>query len=833
MFEPREHIVKCLADLTRDADSTFSPIHDLMDYHEKENHKALLVYLDKVLNHSLQGSKPTPSYTHIHFESIDETIIPGIFEFLTVKFFLRYFFSNNTDQENSYLNERLEHIDNILRRDLTLNSGVKGGGRDYKKAIEERKALRKTRNFYAQLKEHSQNSGGTFLPKVLLNVLVKDRIQAEDIFKCRPFAIPISEIDPLNLSYVILNSDKNRDGVDQDLNFIEGEDVFEGIEDVIIFNCEGRTIHKGFNMSSLEELNREGTNFKHLFVISFGNSNDQRLNRLISCLDRVENSYYIRPKGLQFSSYLILQDEIERLTDGRNRSKVAIEFIEGDHLLCQILREQLNEYEELYELYSIKMRNVYSLCLGSDIKQIILDEIFSDDIESPTLISTETKRYLLDIEGTFLSELRATLESILEVVLEKSQEYLVQEIISHGPCRILIPSVIFEHDMFMRSIEMHLNAEGENVLSTWYSYVEIYEEKLIILDYRDTGRFPYQIYPNLLELRLKEGQHGIGYFYDMFFQYNYEFTTYEYNKTLVRNILEHPFRQTFFKWDELVSKIKDQKPERQLFDHLWDMENSYEYSSDRETVVINYSNGTKSYWPSQLFVVSDGNNAHLYTDRAEDLYNEFSENGIALKVQPIDELYKDLNLFRTTDQEEYELLQLKKKYDLNEEELEHRLWKVLLKRKADELDKTELYEDLKDRIEQVGTTLVSRDYFENAWMEPKSDSLIPRSKRVFKVLCEYLGLPKVYYAVMLKKRANDRLASRKSTSKMNRLIADMIHEGLFDQESDRIELEGFIKSHDLEEIGMTDESYKEELITLVDLLKPYLDLKEVKKIELK
>jgi hypothetical protein len=319
----------------------------------------------------------------------------------------------------------------------------------------------------------------------------------------------------------------------------------------------------------------------------------------------------------------------------------------------------------------------------------------------------------------------------------------------------------------------------------------------------------------------------------MFFQYNYEFTTYEYNKTLVKNILAHPFRQTFFKWDELISKINDQKPERQLFDHLWDMENSYEYSSDRETVVINYSNGAKSYWPSQLFVVSDGNNVHLYTDRAEDLYNEFSEKGISLKVQPIDELYKDLNLFRATDQEEYELLQLKKKYDLQDEEFEHRLWKVLLKRKADEVGKTELFEDLKGRIEQVGTTMVSRNYFENAWMEPKSDSLIPRSKRAFKVLCNYLGLPKVYYGVMLKKRANDRLASRKSTSKMNRLIADMIHAGLFDQGSNKIEFEGFIKSHDLEEIGMTVENYKEELVTLVDLLKPYLDLKEVKNIELK
>ena len=833
MFEPREHIVKYLAELTRDTDRAFSSIYDLIEYEEKEDHKELFVYLEKVLNHVIHGTKSQPAYTHIHFEGIDENSISGILEFLTVKFFLRYFLINDGDNESSYLTEQIERIDGILGRDLILNPGVKGGGRDYNKAVEERKALRITQKFYKQLKAFSLNGGGPFLPKVLLNVLKKDKVLAEEMFKCRPFAIPINEIDSGNLSYILLNSDKDRNGVDDELDRFEEHDLFEEIEEVIIFNCEGRSIHKGFNISSLEEVNREGTNFKHLFVLSFGTGTDQRLNRLISHLDRIENSYYIRPKGLRFSSYVILQDEIESLTHNRTRSIVEIEFIESNYFYCQVLRELLNEHEELYELYSIKMRNVYSLCLGSDLKQLILDEIFSDDIESPTLISEETKSYLLNTEGAFLLELKTTLESILDVVLEKSQDFLVQEILSHGPCRILVPSVIFEHEKFIGLIEGYLNETGENLLSTWYLPEEISEERLIILDYRDTGRFPYQIYPNLLELRLNVEQHATGYFYGMFFQYNYEFTTYEYNKTLIKNILAHPFRQAFFEWDELISKIEDQKPARQLFEHLWDMENSFEYSSDRETIVIKTSNGSRSYWPSQLFVVSEGNNAHLYTDRAEDLFNEFVEHGNVLKVQPIDELYKDLNLFRTTEQEESELLQLKKKYDLHEKEFEHRLWKVLLKRKADDLGKTEMYEDLRDRIEQVGTTMVSRHYFENAWLEPTSDSLIPRSKRAFKVLCDYLSLPKVYYAVMLKKRAKDRLASRKSTSKMNRLIADMIHEGLFDFERNAVELEGFIKSHDLEEVGMTDENYKEELITLVDLLKPYLDLKEVKKIDLK
>lgn len=837
MLNPQKHIIDRLNYFIGDEEYSFSAVYHFLERKDKAEFKPLLVYVDKILEQGLKNSKIQPAYFHLHFEGIPEHSILYILEFVILRSFFQHYLRVPSSSDSDFLSKKIQYLKSLLSRPLNPGQDVSAKSREFRKIQEKRKNLRKLCGFYEKLKEIKDGDCEIFKPKVLLNVLKQDQNSIQEVFRYRPFAVTIKEFflskEFNNSSFVILNSEKDRDGLDG-LEVSKDYDLIGEIEDVIIFNCEGRSIHKSFNFSILEELNREGENFKSLIVFSFSNDSQLRLNRLISRLDRIETSYYYRPKGLRFSSYVVLPDELNHLVDRTTYSKANIKFIETDNTFCQVFQEQLNEHEELYELYSIKLRNLYSICFDPEIKKIILEEIFLPDIKSPNLISEDTKRYLLQLDNEYREELRTTLENILNLVIDQNLSNVIRRNGYAPPYCVVIPATILKHKNLTSLVKKALAPSKEVTVTTWGNLPGIIKSQLIILDYRDTGPFPFQIFPNIHELNIDQSKQAIGIFLSMFFKYNYEYTNYEYNKVLINRVLDHPLRKKFFKWNNLTTEIKNLKPKKHDFDHLWDIENSYDYSN-REVVIIKYSKGERSFVPSQLFIVSGGRNSKLHTDRAANLINEL-EYADTLKVQPIEELYVDLNLFETTKREETELLSMKKNYGLKEDELEQRLWKTLLERETRNKGIDQVYSDLNKRIHQIGAKIVSRNYFEKFWLEPQSDSLIPRSKKVFRVLCEYLDLPRVYYVVMLKKRAKERLASKKSTFKMNRLIADLIHEGFFDSsynEGKKYSFEDFTKNHDLEEVGITEENYKEELTSLVELLKPYLNLRKVKKIESK
>ena len=137
----------------------------------------------------------------------------------------------------------------------------------------------------------------------------------------------------------------------------------------------------------------------------------------------------------------------------------------------------------------------------------------------------------------------------------------------------------------------------------------------------------------------------------------------------------------------------------------------------------------------------------------------------------------------------------------------------------------------------AGLGLVAKNTFENSWLELDSSSLVPRGKAVFLKVCEYLNLPRSYYRLMLRLRNVEIQSTRNSSKQMNNLLSDLINDGCFDVDADCYSLlllnrNKYIKAHDFDEIGIAIEQVTDELKALVELLKPYIKLAEVQKIEI-
>jgi len=358
-----------------------------------------------------------------------------------------------------------------------------------------------------------------------------------------------------------------------------------------------------------------------------------------------------------------------------------------------------------------------------------------------------------------------------------------------------------------------------------------YMGRVIIVDYRDPGRYPFDIYPNIFENSSYNAKNIRALFLTMFFKYNYGYAMFEYHRILYKKVLSHPIRSAHFKWSDLVSNIGKDKPDSSL-SYLWDLNNSYTGHTDRDLVVVTMATGSKkSFFPSQLFVAKYDED-HLFPIKAGDIKEQ--QDNKKMFIQPLDELYEGLNLFETTVDEESEIKQLKKELGLLDHDPEAGLWKVLLKRKAEKEGEKEIYLALQHSLTRSQLPFVREGYFIDHWLQPKSDLLIPRSKRVFRSVCTYLGLPEVYFRVMLKKRARERLASRKSNAQMDQLIAVLVSMGMFDTAQPDLTFDNiFITNFDLEDIGFDAGTVKKELYALVDLCKSNLALKEIISIELR
>ena len=235
---------------------------------------------------------------------------------------------------------------------------------------------------------------------------------------------------------------------------------------------------------------------------------------------------------------------------------------------------------------------------------------------------------------------------------------------------------------------------------------------------------------------------------------------------------------------------------------------------------------------SELFIYSTDNYS-FKVERLGDLI-ELIDEDVRCFVHQIDEIQKNINLYDKmidTKEQEKELNIIRQQFQIDNTET-GRLWKILLKKKTTSLSEDELYNQLKVYLESKGLRIVSINHFKNNWLNPESDSMAPLNKKVFVGLCEFLELPKTYFILIQRLRNASKQSTRQSTLQMNRLLQNLFNDGCFDEGVDlnkiiANKLEDYKREHPLDELGIDERRLGENLITLVELIKPEITLKEI------
>lgn len=829
----RSHIINKLTLFINERSNKFDLIFHRMHHPLKQQYKMLLAYVDNLLNAWDAEESANLRYLHLHFPFFEADQVV-LLEYLCIRLFLsRKMAAVGNKSDIRYMRQHIALIEKALA--LPMHLGEANKKKELEKKTEYRKGIKKMKDMLTDLEPLNIDADrSNYRPTYLVNVLKKDKDELEDNCAPSPFFMSTDHCTGTDLlrpvSYVFLNDQLSRDELDV-MEIGELKDILDHIEQVVLFNSDGKSVNRQFSFPNIKKLNAEGLNIKRLIILSF-DQKPLKLEKLIVQLNTIAIRYLEKTSFAEARSYTIMPWEVDALTDSQRKSPPTIELIGNESLYWKEFQECVNELEEMNELTSIKMRNIYSLCMSDAYKKLLLTDLFSSKGNS-SLLSLEARDNLKRLARDEQEELKNLLSAVLDAVQQEGLFASMQQLADPGACCIILPQPLFNHSslkkLVMEEVRIYI---PRATFKRWKEVKPTFEGNIIILDYRDPGRYPFRYHPNILEYTHTHAKCIYGLFLNMFFQFNYEYALYEFNSVLYGKVLDHPIRQASFDWETLLGYIRKRKDD-QAYDHLWDLDNNYSNLGDRDQIVVTFAKGSKrSFYPSELFVVKYPDNDQLGIIKAEDVHEDKGEYA-NLCIQPLGDLYEGINLFETTIEEESEIKILKAHFQLPERLSDGGIWKMLLIRKVEQSCTSAIYGEV--RASLSGLSFVKESYFADNWLNIKSDLLIPRSKKVFKALCTYLGLPGVYFRVMLKRRAKERLASRKSTLQMNRLIARLVEMGLFNDKppsSYSFDKE-FLFKYDLEEIGFNIEKLTDDLYAFSDLCKTNLDLKEVISTELK
>ena len=827
----RQHIQKNLANLNGRSDPAFEIIFDALKSPKKLELKLFLKYLNDIVLYPKHITSEGVQFLHIHLPVVDHDVLSAILEWLIVHQFHTHFKNptNFSSDDPCFIDKNILELGNSINSPAIPPdaSAKNGGNKIYKQYQEKKNRLRELKAFYQRLASNKTGSYSEFFPSTLINVLHKEQeIQLRNFFGQNHYCILSNEItDPKKRSYVLLN-DSLRISDIESLK-LNGNSVLNSIETVVLFDCISQAKFSEYNYRNILEYNKEGFKLKKLIAFSSEKAK-LSLSGLISKLTSINSRLYIRPIGLSFNSYLIHPYEITPV----DRSP-ELTFLGDSSVFCYEFCELIQDTPELKELYSIKLRNIYSLSWNSHITKYILDDIFDPNIES-ALISKTTKETLL--QQSFMSTAKDLLSSILHIVESFGQRY-IEQCLRTTNVVVIIPHSVLNNRQLLTLIS---SAIGKKVQFNSWKAIKDYtlqHEDLIILDYRDCGDFPFNITPNLYEIEHLLTNRVLGIFLAMFFKNTSEYTLYRYRVTFFKQVMGHPFRYDNLEWKMLKNEIEKTRPQDDDIQTLWDLENSYEREYDHTSIEFTYErNQKRKFYPSQLLIFSEDLNIK-HVDTAENLYESYK--GKKLYVQPLEKSYEGIHLFEFTNEETEELTEIQNKYELNSTEKSSELWKVFLLRRSAEKNWAEVFNEIEKIANDNNINFISKHHFQNDWLDYGSETLIPRSKKLFKLICDYLELPQTYFRLMLKQRAKERLKARHSNSKMNTFLQSLINFGLFDPDialsdtdaSHKKFVKHLIEHQDLEDIGLVADNIHREIIAFVHLLKDNIKLEMVRTIK--
>lgn len=480
--------------------------------------------------------------------------------------------------------------------------------------------------------------------------------------------------------------------------------------------------------------------------------------------------------------------------------------------------------------------NIYSICYTDEIKNYIISDLFSEK-ETSELISSITKLAILELREDDIDILKESLSNTLDVIMNSAIKSKVLDSLSNNPA-IVLDDMILRNQNLLSKIRICLGLKNTTKFKIWSDLINSDLKDFAILSYRDQGRYPNYYSPSLLELDLDSKCMVRAILPSFFFKHYYDWSKYNFYKEC-HKLLTHPIREQHFEWNKLKVKILELKPEQKL-NIDWNLENEYSNSDQRESYKIKLKGQrVRTAYGSDLFIISEAAKTVYKVVKIDYLMSLDNEDNKVF-IQNLEEIQQNINIYdKIVDkkQQEAELEVIRKQFNLGDETA-GRLWKVLLKNLTKVQGEDQLYSELKKYFETKGIKIVSQFHFKNSWINPQSESIAPLSKRVFIELCEYLKIPKIYFIIIQRIRNSTKQSSRQSTRQMNQLLKDLFNDGCFDTDRNPKELinnrlDYYKANHPLDELGIDENHLATNLVALVELIQPELNLIELETIEKK
>ncbi|MFT3680686.1 MAG: hypothetical protein QM791_10470 [Ferruginibacter sp.] len=818
MNQASQHINEHIDVFISGNDAAFDTVFNQIQNSNKDYYRALLLYIHKILLTSQTNSETGLSALHLHFEgNLEDSVKNLIGEFLIVRAFQLELEKDNCQIINENLRNEIARISNEVNQDLFLPTDITKAKEN--KIRQERKDLRGKLKFYLAL-----NDKATLFPKTLMNLQAKTHRPLAELFKSKTYAISLPEFSRVN-SYILLNTES---GINQLDRF---ENLVDSLDNIILFDCERKGDFLEYRYNLLQEWNADnGTSFKNLLILTF-DKDESNINRLKTAIDRIKDRFHIPIN----STYIITRDERTHLLNKKTDTLISVDFYGHCNSTFWELFELEAGIRDLYELRSIKMLNIYSLTLDREIKQYILDDIFSPAKQS-NFLSSDSRQALLECSAEDIKMIRDALSNVLELVIKSNLAVEVRKFVQNDST-IVLPEDVLKNDFIRNRIIDVLQLSRRNKLLSWDS-IDFYSDKpILILAYRDQGKFQYYFYPNILESTFYNTSRVNAVFLSVFFKAHYEWASYNLQRDRCK-LLNHALRQERFDLSKLEKKIISLKPSKSDTTD-WDLENQYTDSESRTVVKVKFKGirGSRTFTRSDLFILNYKGQHTYRIERIEDLMGiELPEE--SLNIQHLDEIQEKINIYEklnTLDNPEQELEVIRSQFKIDDIKPE-RLWKILLQKKAGQKGESESYAELDVFLKSKGLKMVSFSHFQHTWTNPESDSITPLSKKVFIALCEYLEIPKTYFIIMQRLKNASKQATRHSTRQMNSLLKDLFNDTCFDADAKAKEiLEGrldhYKRKHPLDEIGINENYLLNNLVTLVELIQPEIKLLEVETIE--
>lgn len=819
----KQHILPHLNSFTNEKLSSFDNIFSEIQNDSKTEFTEVICYLEHLLNLCFLSNNKGLTSLHIHIENeFDDSQKLLIGEFLSIKLFKYYYSIDNQINEANlslvdFISQMEFKINSLEKRCPDGASGKNGGNRIWKNWVKEKKENRTLFEFYKALDRNL-----SLKPKLIFNLQKNFCISLSQMFEFRPYT---KSIDNNLESYNLVNATRTLNEIDEINN-----QIIDELDSIILFDCERKKIMTNFSFEEINKWNTDyDTKFTKYLIITFG-KDFYSINHTRNKIDLIRERFKIPTN----TTYTITKSEIDFLLNRKEIAQLSIEFYgyESSSFWDTFVLE--TSIRELYELRSIKLMNIYSICYTDEIKNYIISDLFSKK-ESSELISSTTKLAILELSDDDIVVLKEALSSTLDVIINSGIKSKVSDLLSNIPTIILDEAILRNQNLLLK-FKICLGLTNTTKFRTWSDLINSDLKNILILSYRDQGKYPNYYFPSLLELDLDSKCIVRAILPSFLFIHYYNWSKYNLYKEY-HKLLAHSIREQHFEWNKLNNKIQELKPEQKL-NIDWNLENEYSNSDQRESYKIKLKGQrVRTAYGSDLFIITDDTKTVYKVVRIDYLMSIDNEDSKVF-IQNLDEIQENINIYdKIVDkkQQEAELEVIRKQFNLGDETA-GRLWKVLLKNLAEVQGEDQLYSDLKKHFESKGIKIVSQFHFKNSWINPQSESIAPLSKRVFIELCEYLKIPKIYFIIIQRIRNASKQSSRQSTRQMNQLLKDLFNDGCFDTDGNPKEiinnrLDYYKANHPLDELGIDENHLATNLVALVGLIQPELKPVELETIE--